>query len=135
MKIPAYQIQNVLRLYFKQLGEGKILEKTGTSGLTTSDLASSGLSPERPRVISSEGTRQAIIDKVAAGIVEKIIAKAAETDPLNRLSGRQDPLSAGKPGDRDRSPFTYLLIDRNDTPAIRTAKEIQPCRNPLPPGD
>lgn len=125
MKIPAYQIQNVLRLYFRQLGEGKILEKTGAPGMSS----------DRPRAISSEGTRQAIIDKVAAGIVEKIITKTAEKSPLIQLSGRQDPLSAGKSGDRDRSPFTYLLIDRNDTPAIRTAKEIQPCRNPLPSVD
>jgi hypothetical protein len=127
LKIPAYQIQNVLRLYFRQLGEGKILEKSGEP-LMSSD---------RSRAISSEGTRQAIIDKVAAGIVEKIISKAAETSPPDRRSDLQKPVSGGKPGHRyrGRSPFTYLLIDHHNQQTIRTAKEIQPHRNPSQPED
>ncbi len=60
MKIPAYQIQNVLRLYFRQMGEGKILEKSGRIVMRTDTHPS----------VTSEWTRQAIIDKVAAGIVE-----------------------------------------------------------------
>ncbi|MCF8075025.1 MAG: hypothetical protein K9K63_15075 [Desulfotignum sp.] len=115
MQIPAYQIQNVLRLYFKQLGEGKILEKSGRFVMSS----------DTPRAISSEGTRQTIIDKVAAGIAEKIISEAA--GPLTPLTGRQIPLSAGKPGhNRDKIHFTYLLIDRHNTQTLRTAKDIHP---------
>lgn len=117
MQIPAYQIQNVLRLYFKQLGEGKILEKSGRFVMSS----------DTPRTISSEGTRQTIIDKVAAGIVEKIISEAAASEPPNPLTGRQIPLSAGKPGhNRDKIHFTYLLIDRHNTQTLRTAKDIHP---------
>lgn len=117
MQRPAYQIQNVLRLYFKQLGEGKILEKTGRFVMSS----------DTPRAISSEGTRQAIIDKVAAGIVENIISEAAESARLFPLTSRQVPLSAGKPGhDFDKARFAYLLIDRHNKQMIRTAKDIQP---------
>jgi hypothetical protein len=125
LKIPAYQIQNVLRLYFRQLGEGKILEKSEESVMSS----------DRSRAISSEGTRQAIIDKVAAGIVERIISKAVESPPPDRFAGTQAPLSPGKSGHRyrDRSPFTYLLIDHHNKQAIRTAKEIQPHRSPSQP--
>ena len=116
MKIPAYQIQNVLRLYFRQMGEGKILEKSG----------SFVMSSNTPRSISSEGTRQAIIDKVAAAIVNKIISKASETVPMDPVSDRQAPQSAGKsiPA-QDNPQFTYLLVDRHDKQTIHTAKEIQ----------
>jgi hypothetical protein len=117
LQIPAYQIQNVLRLYFRQLGEGKILEKSGRFVMSS----------DTPRTISSEGTRQTIIDKVAAGIVEKIISEAAASGPPNPLTGRQSPLSAGKPGhNRDKIHFTYLLIDRHNTQSLRTAKDIHP---------
>lgn len=117
MQIPAYQIQNVLRLYFKQLGEGKILEKS----------ARFVRSSDTPRAISSEGTRQTIIDKIAAGIVEKIISEVAESAPMNPLTGRQILLSAGKNGlHRNKTRFTYLRIDRHNTQTIRTAKDIHP---------
>lgn len=125
MKIPAYQIQNVLRLYFRQLSEGKILKKSGEPVMSS----------DRSRAISSEGTRQTILDKVTAGIVEKIISKAAHAPPPDRLYIMQEPLSGGKTGNRDRSPFTYLLIDHQNKQTIRTAKDIQPRRNPSQPDD
>jgi hypothetical protein len=120
VKIPAYQIQNVLRLYFRQMGEGKILEKSGRFVMSSNT----------PRSISSEGTRQAIIDKVAAGIVNKIISKASETVPMDLFSDRQVPQSAGKsiPA-QDKPQFTYLLVDRHDKQTIHTAKGIQVQRD------
>jgi hypothetical protein len=119
LKIPAYQIQNVLRLYFRQMGEGKILEKSGRFVMSS----------DTPRAISSEGTRQAIIDKVAAGIVEKIISKAAEADPDDTISCRRASPPAGKARHQpDTSRFTYRLIDRHNHETIQTAKAIQTKR-------
>ena len=112
MKIPAYQIQNVLRLYFRQLGEGKILEKSGRF------------------VMSSEGARQSIIDKVAAGIVHKIITRADQPAPENPVSGRQKSSSAGTSArSKDKSQFTYLLVDRHNLEMIQTTRHIQPQRD------
>jgi len=119
LQIPAYQIQNVLRLYFKQLGEGKILEKSGRFVMSC----------DSPRAISSEGTRQTIIGKVAAGIVEKIISEAGESAPLTPSTVRQVPRSLSAMEStchRDKTRFTYLLIDPDDRQTIQTAKEIQP---------
>lgn len=112
MKIPAYQIQNVLRLYFRQLGEGKILEKSGRF------------------VMSSEGARQSVVDKVAAGIVHKIITRAGQSAQEHPVSGRQGPSSAGTAGrSKDKSEFTYLLVDRHNREKIQTARHIQPQRD------
>ena len=47
MKIPDYQIQNVLRLYFRQMGEGKILEKPGRFAMRSAP----------PPSVASEWTR------------------------------------------------------------------------------
>jgi hypothetical protein len=64
MHIPSYQIQNVLKVYSKQLSQQKFLAKNKTLAQNT---------PSADTVtISSEGKRQAIIDKVATNIIDKI---------------------------------------------------------------
>lgn len=87
------------------------------------------MSSDTPRAISSEGTRQTIIGKVAAGIVEKIISEAAESAPLNPSTGRQVPRSLSAVENslhRDKTRFTYLLIDPDNRQTIQTAKDVQP---------
>lgn len=112
MKIPAYQIQNVLRLYFRQLGEGKILEKSGRL------------------VLSSEGARRSVIDTVAAGIVHKIITRADQPAPEDPVSGRQGGGAAGTARrSKDKPQFTYLLMDRHNRETIQAARHIQPQRD------
>ncbi len=68
MQIPSYQIQNVLKVYSRQLTQGKILSRSNKFG---SDIKTSADSV----TISSEGKRQAIIDKVATSIVDRIITE------------------------------------------------------------
>jgi hypothetical protein len=64
MHIPSYQIQNVLKVYSKQLSQQKFLAKNKTLAQNT---------PSADNVtISSKGKRQAIIDKVATNIIDKI---------------------------------------------------------------
>lgn len=63
MEIPTYQIHKVMRVYTKQLTQSKLLErnKSSVSKASVDQIT-----------ISTEGKRQAIIDQVAADIVERI---------------------------------------------------------------
>lgn len=67
MQIPSYQIQNVLKVYSRQFSQGKLLGKNKFSD--ANKVSADSVS------ISSEGKRQAIIDKVASNIVDKIITE------------------------------------------------------------
>ena len=119
MQIPPYQIQNVLRLYFRQLGEGKILDKPRPS-------VTPALSSENIRPLSSEGTRQGIIDKVAAGIVTRIITEGEKKGTLYPVTGRPRQTSAGQNIlQLSKNRFTYTLVDRHNNQKIQTAKDIQ----------
>jgi len=70
MQIPSYQIQNVLKVYSKQLSQGKMLSRNNKFGVANKVSADSV-------TISSEGKRRTIIDKVAANIVDKIITEGS----------------------------------------------------------
>ena len=63
MEIPTYQIHKVMRVYTKQLTQSKLLDRGKTSG---------GKSSMDQISISTAGKRQAIIDQVAADIVDRI---------------------------------------------------------------
>jgi thymidine kinase len=63
MEIPTYQIHKVMRVYTKQLTESKLLERSKVLG---------GKSSMDQINISTQGKRQAIIDQVAADIVDRI---------------------------------------------------------------
>lgn len=63
MEIPTYQIHRVMKVYTKQLSQSKMLERQ----------KSLGIKPTMDRInISAEGKRQAIIEKVANDVVERI---------------------------------------------------------------
>ena len=61
MQIPSYQIQNVLKVYSRQLSQGKIPGRNNIANANKISADSVTISPE--------GKRQAIIDKVASNIV------------------------------------------------------------------
>jgi hypothetical protein len=63
MQIPSYQIHNVLKVYSKQLSQSRIIERQKALGKKAdSDKIN----------ISAEAKRQAIINRVAADIVDRI---------------------------------------------------------------
>lgn len=71
MQIPSHQIHNVLKVYSKQLSQARIIERKAVLGKTAkSDKIN----------ISAEGKRQAIIDKVATDIVERITHSGPRDD-------------------------------------------------------
>ncbi len=111
MQIPSYQIQNVLKVYSRQLSQGKMLSKKfGTDNKVSADSVS----------ISSEGKRQAIIEKVAANIVDKIITEGPKeeneahiTDQIEKELGKKINFTKGK-------QFTYTTIDDNNNKTTQT---------------
>lgn len=113
MQIPSYQIQNVLKVYSRQLSQGKMLSrnKFGTSNNVSADSVS----------ISSEGKRQAIVDKVAANIVDKIITEGPKekneeqiTEQIERELGKKINFTKGK------TQFTYTTIDDDNNKTTQT---------------
>lgn len=113
MQIPSYQIQNVLKVYSRQLSQGKLLSKNkfGNSEKVSADSVS----------ISSEGKRQAIIDKVAASIVDRIITEGPKekneaqiTDQIEKELGKKIDFTKGK------NQFTYTTVDENNNKIVQT---------------
>jgi methionyl-tRNA formyltransferase len=114
MQIPSYQIQNVLKVYSKQLSQGKILSRNSKFGVANKASADSV-------TISSEGKRQAIIDKVAANIVDRIITEGPKkeneaqiTDQIERELGKKINFS------KDKTQFTYTTIDDDNNKTTKT---------------
>lgn len=114
MQIPSYQIQNVLKVYSKQLSQGKMLSRNSKFGVANKVSADSV-------TISSEGKRQAIIDKVAANIVDKIITEGPKeeneaqiTDQIERELGKKINFS------KDKNQFTYTTIDDDNNKTTKT---------------
>ncbi len=113
MQIPSYQIQNVLKVYSRQLSQGKMLSrnKFGTANKTSADSVT----------ISSEGKRKAIIDKVASNIVDRIITEGPKekneekiTDQIEKEFGKKINFS------KDKNQFTYTVIDENNKKITHT---------------
>ncbi|WDP89599.1 MAG: hypothetical protein HUN04_07645 [Desulfobacter sp.] len=113
MQIPSYQIQNVLKVYSRQLSQGKMLSKSkfGNANKVSADSVN----------ISSEGKRQAIIDKVAANIVDRIITEGPKegneeqiTDQIEKELGKKINFTKGK------TQFTYTTVDENNNKVVKT---------------
>ena len=105
VEIPSYQIHKVMKVYAKQLTQSKLFERQTGSGKKAS--AADRIS------ISMEGNRQSIINKVAAGVVERI-TRSGPTDQfdqeiVNRLEdeiGKKVEFAKSK-----KSQFIFNVID------------------------
>ncbi len=113
MQIPSYQIQNVLKVYSRQLSQGKLLSRSkfGSDSKVSADSVN----------ISSEGKRQTIIDKVASNIVDRIITEGPKekndeqiTDQIEKELGKKIDFTKGK------NQFTYTTVDENNTKVAQT---------------
>ena len=104
MFVPAYQIHNVLKVYTRQLSQP--MDGAG-------DSAGGGKPPIGKINISDEGKRQAVIDKVAADIVERI--SRFESLAADAPTAQGDPPPAGnlpQPAPRQKpAQFTFNVID------------------------
>lgn len=113
MQIPSYQIQNVLKVYSRQLSQGKILSrnKFGSSATVSADNVT----------ISSEGKRKAIIDKVAANIVDRIITEGPKEKNEEKITSQIEK-ELGKKINfaKSKNQFTYTVIDENNQKVTHT---------------
>ncbi len=113
MQIPSYQIQNVLKVYSRQLSQGKILSRNRS--ITGNTLSADNVS------ISSEGKRKAIIDKVAANIVEKIITEGPREKTEEQIASQIEKELGKKINyDRDKNQFTYTAVDSRNNRVTHT---------------
>ncbi|MFH1156768.1 MAG: DVU0524 family FlgM-associated protein [Pseudomonadota bacterium] len=114
MQIPSYQIQNVLKVYSKQLTQGRILARTKSAG---KDLASS-----EKVTISAEGKRAAIIDKVAASIVDRITTVGPQEEIEYSIASQIEKELGRKINftQRKEEKFSYSSIDENNVKTIKT---------------
>lgn len=113
MQIPSYQIQNVLKVYSRQLSQGKIMSRNKFGDANTNSADSVTL--------SSEGKRQAIIDKVAANIVDRIITEGPKEKAEEKITSQiEQELGKKINFTKDRNQFTYTVIDENNQKSTRT---------------
>jgi hypothetical protein len=110
MRIPAYQIHNVLNTYSLQLFKAGAVMQQADSG---SDPSVVGISPE--------ASRTALIDKIAAEIVQRI----TRLDTLTARHIAPSPVSA------DRTDALHTEIQNNqfvfnalDTHNIKTSRTL-----------
>lgn len=115
MQIPSYQIQNVLKVYSRQFSQGKLLGKNKFSD--ANKVSADSVS------ISSEGKREAIIDKVASNIVDKIITEGpneSEKDEAHITSQIEKELGKKIDFTKGRNQFTYTSVDENNNKVVQT---------------
>ena len=113
MQIPSYQIQNVLKVYSRQLSQGKIMSRNKFGDANTNSADSVTL--------SSEGKRQAIIDKVAANIVDRIITEGPKEKNEEQITSQiEQELGKKINFTKDKNQFTYTVIDENNQKSTRT---------------
>ncbi len=113
MQIPSYQIQNVMKVYSRQLSQGKMLSRNRLSA----DQSTSADSV----TISSEGKRQTIIDKVASNIVDRIVTEGPReeneeqiTDQIEKELGKKINFT------KDKNQFTYTSVDKDNNKVTKT---------------
>lgn len=114
MQIPAYQIQNVLKVYSKQLSQGRAIARNHKAG---NDLHSADKVQ-----ISAEGKRAAIIEKVASGIVDKITTVGPQEAMEKEIADQLEEEMGGKIDfvKRKGEKFTFNSIDENNEKSTQT---------------
>ncbi|MBC8440972.1 MAG: hypothetical protein H8D87_14980 [Deltaproteobacteria bacterium] len=104
MQIPLYQIQNILKLYSRQLGLGSIQNPNNPFDKDFDHMHT-----------TSEGKRQAITDKVISSILNRIITeKPSEKNKKEIASPNKKNLEGKINFLKNKNQFTYTVIDGNN---------------------
>ena len=122
MQIPSHQIHNVLKVYSKQLSQTRVIERQKALGKSVkSDKIN----------ISAEGKRQAIIDKVATDIVERITHSGPkdeiEQEIVNKLEdeiGQSIDFKANQSDNTEyqNNEFIFNVIDGDNEKTTATLR-------------
>lgn len=115
MHVPSYQINNVLKVYSKQVSQGKALNHQKDLGL---DKA-----PAHDKItLSPEGKRKAVIDKVASDIINRLttpdasVNKGATVAAHSRQEKGRDP----EVERRKNGQFVYNYIGEDNEKTTST---------------
>ena len=114
MQIPSYQIQNVLKVYSRQLSQGKILARNkavGSSQASADDVS-----------ISAEGKRTAIIEKVTSSIVDRITTVGPQEEMEYKIAGQVEKELGQKINftQKKEEKFSFTTIDEDNVKTIKT---------------
>lgn len=114
MQIPSYQIQNVLKLYSRQLSQGKIIARDKAFGRsqTSSDNVK----------LSAEGRRTAIIEKVTASIVDRITTEGPQQEQEYKIAAQVEEELGQKINftQKKEEMFSFTTIDENNNKTTKT---------------
>jgi hypothetical protein len=115
MHVPSYQINNVLKVYSKQVSQNKALNRQKDLGLDNA--------PTHDKIsLSTEGKRKAVIDKVASDIINRLTTtdssgtKETEVAAQVRQEKGQDPEVDRKKNGR----FVYNYIGEDNEKTTST---------------
>ena len=99
MHIAAYQIHNILKVYSKKLTQGRLLNRQGTSDTE-----------------STEDKRQAVVDKVASDIVDRITKQGLQKEDSESVSQNKAEIknTASGGADNNNTDFIFNVIDQNN---------------------
>lgn len=109
MHIPSYQINNVIKVYSRQISQNRLADKQKSLGLDTPKNGDS-------ITISEEGKRQTIINKVSADILERITTYGpkdeADRDIVDKLNQELNGNLQGY--NKKENQFVFNFIGENN---------------------
>lgn len=115
MHVPSYQINNVLKVYSRQVSQNKALNRQKDLGLDNA--------PTHDKItLSVEGKRKAVIEKVASDIVNRLTSPGASGEKEVEVAAQ---VWKEKGGDSDverkkNGRFVYNYIGENDEKTTST---------------
>jgi len=113
VEIPTYQIHKVMKVYTRQLSQSKMLEKQkAVAGKSSMDKIN----------ISAEGKRQAIIEKVASDVVERITSFGPKDEFDQEIVDKLEQEIGGKVEFKQNksSTFVFNVIDSENNKTTNT---------------
>jgi len=117
MQVPSHQIHNVLKVYSKHLSQARALER----------MKAFSQQPGETRInLSAGGKRQAIIEKVAADIVERI-TQSGPRDKVDQeiVDKLEDELGQSILRNQD-SEFVFNVIGKDNEKTTATFQMNDP---------
>ena len=115
MHIPSYQINNVIKVYSKQISQNRLAERQKNLG---SDFSASLDSIN----ISEEGKRQTIINKVSEDILERITNHGPKDETEQQIVDRLNKEISGqlKGYNKKEQQFVFNFIGENNEKVTST---------------
>lgn len=115
MHIPSYQINNVIKVYSKQISQNRLVDRQKHLGLNNSQ-------PVDKINLSAEGKRQTIINKVSEDILERITKHGPRDESEQEIVDRinQEIKETKVENVKNDSRFVFNFIGDNNQKITNT---------------